>query len=208
MNFYQYIKRHLIVVVCLLVVGYGIVAYIHIVCPEIINEPHAKDVAVSFSPVYNEDGSTFHARLGIGYRQGLLIFESVVTLFMTWVLYRMIEYYNIYFGIKRFWSYFADFGAASMLARFPTRLTGKYTLDYWYVKAGHGTYDFFDFCIGICILGILLWMIPYYIKYHQYKKQHTAGMNTWQKLWWEIKFGLKLIKTSFCPIKTWWKDIE
>lgn len=208
MNFYQYVKRHLIFVICLLVIGYGIVAYIHIVCPQKIGQTHTKGAAVAFVPMYNEDGSTVHAKLGIGYQQGLLIFESVVALFATLILYRMIEYYCIFFGIKRIWSYFVDFGTASVLARFPTRLTGKYTLDYVYIKASHSVYDFFDFCIGICITGILIWMIPYCIKYHEYKRVHTVGMHFGQKLLWEMKFGLHMIKSTFYPIKTWWKDIE
>lgn len=208
MNFKQYVKRHLIFVICLLVIGYGIVAYIHIVCPEKIGQPHARGAAFAFAPVYNEDGSAFHARLGIGYQQGLLIFESVVTLFATLLLYRMMEYYCIFFGIKRIWSYFVDFGAASALARFPMWLLGKYTLDYWYIRAGHGTYDFFDFCIGICVAGVLIWIIPFYVKYLKYKKLHTAGMNFVQKFVWEMKLSLQLLKTSFCPIKTWWEDIS
>ena len=208
MNLKQYVKCHLIFVISLLVIGYGIVVYIHIACPEKIGQPHARGVAVAFAPVYNEDGSTFHARLGIGYQQGLLIFESVVTLFTTLVMYRLIEYYNIFFEIKRFWIYFVDFGAASMFARFPTRLTGRYTLDYLYIRASHATYDFFDFCIGICVVGILIWMIPLCIKYYRYKKTHTTGMTFGQKFVWEMKLSFQLLKTSFCPIKTWWKDID
>ena len=208
MNLKQYVKRHLIFVICLLVIGYGIIAYIQIVCPEKIGQPHAGDAAFAFAPVYNKAGSTFHAKLGIGYQQGLLIFEAVVSLFAILMLYRMIEYYSIFIGIKRVWSYFVDFGMASALARFSTRLLGKYTLDYFYIRAGHATYDFFDFCIGISIVGVLIWMIPFYIKYHKYKKLHTVGMTFGQKFVWEMKLSFQLLKTSFCPIKTWWKDID
>lgn len=208
MSFHQYVKRHLIFVVCLLVIGYGIVAYIHMVCPERIGQPPARGVEVAFAPVYNENGSALHARLGIGYQQGLLIAESLVALCLNWILYRLVEYHNIFFGMKRGWNYFLDFGFASIIARIPTSLLGIYTLDYLYIKKGHATYDFFDFCIRIYVTGMLLWIIPFCIKFYKYKKEHTAGMNFWEKFKWDVRLNLQLMKTPFLPVKMWWKDID
>ena len=72
MSLHQYIRCHVIVVLVLLLIGYGIVTYIHAVCPEKIGQPHAKGVQVDFAPVYNEDGSTFHARLRYRIQAGIV----------------------------------------------------------------------------------------------------------------------------------------
>ena len=206
MSFYQYLRRHMIVVICLLLIGYGIVAYIHIVCPEKIGQPHTRGAQVAFAPVYNEDGSTFHAKLEIGYRQGLLILESIIALFCIWVLYKMVLYYSIFFGMTSRWTYFVDFGCATAVARLPVRLAGIYVLDYLYIRMGHGTYDFFDLCIGVSMVGMVLWYLPFYVRYHRYKKVHTKGMKFWEKFKWEMCFGVDMLKMLFRPIRTWWKD--
>lgn len=205
MSFNQYVRRHMILVVCLLVIGYGIAAYIYIACPERIGQPHAKGVLVDFAPIYNEDGSTFHARLDIGYQQGLLIFENVVSLFCVWLLYKIIAYYDIFFGIKGDWSYLADFVCAAAIARLPMHLSGRYVLDYLYIK-GRGTYDFFDFCIGICVGGILIWYVVFCVKYRKYKKEQTAGMRFWERFKWAMKLSLDLPKVYLRPMKTWWTN--
>lgn len=208
MSLRQYLIRHMIVVICLLMIGYGIVAYIHIVCPEKIGQPYARGVQVAFAPVYNEDGSTFHAKIDIGYRQGLLILESIVSVFCIWILYKLFLYYSIFFGMTSKWTYFADFGCATAIARLPVRLAGKYVLDYLYIRMGHGVYDFFDLCIGVSIVGMVLWYIPCCVRYHRYKKAHTKGMKFREKFRWEMRFGFDMLKKLFCPLRTWWRDVS
>ena len=207
MNLYQYIKRHLIVIICLVVIGYSIVALIHLVFPHRIEQSFVRGESIAFVPEYNKYGSMFHAKLKIGYRQGLLIAECVIMLPVMYLFYRLVEYYNIFFGLKRFWSYFIDFGCAVVVGRLPTHLLGIYTLDYLYIRATHSIYDFFDLCIGVFSIGMLGWLIPYNIRYHHYKKSHTRGMRLWQKIKWEFQFGIKSIRMSLSPIKTWWKDV-
>lgn len=208
MSLYKYMRRHLIVVICLLLVGFGIVAYIHIVCPEKIGQTQVRGMKIAFDPVYNDDGSMFHAKLKIGYRQGLLILESVLALICTWLMYKLLLYYSIFFGIKSWWTYFVDFGCAAAIARLPVRLAGMYVLDYLYIWLGHSTYDFFDFCIGICGVGVVLWLIPACIKYYQYKRENTKGMHFWKKCKWEMRFSIEMTKMLFRPIKSWWKDVD
>lgn len=208
MSLYQYMRRHMIVVVCLLLIGYGIVAYIHIICPEKIGQPRARGVEAAFAPVYNEDGSTFHAKLDIGYQQGLLIFESIIALFCVWILYKMILYYSRFFGMSGRWIYFIDFACATAVARLPVRLAGLYVLDYFYIRMGHGTYDFFDICIGISIVGMVLWYIPFCVRYHRYKKEKTGGMRFREKFRWEMRFGANMLKMIFRPIRTWWEEVN
>ena len=208
MSLHQYIRRHVIVVLVLLLIGYGIVAYIHAVCPEKIGQPHAKGVQVDFAPVYNEDGSTFHARLDIGYRLGLLILESVITLFGSWILYKVVLYYCVFFGMKSWWTYLVDFGCASAIGRLPVRLAGMYVLDYFYIGFRHSTYDFFDFCIGICVVGLLVWLIPACLKYYSYKRKSTKGMGFWERCKWEMRFSMEMGKMLFRPLRSWWKDVS
>lgn len=208
MNLNQYLRHHMIVVVCLLLIGYGIVAYIHIACPEKIGQPHTRGAQVAFAPVYNEDGSTFHAKMDIGYQQGLLILESVIALFCVWILYKMILYYGMFFGLSARWTYFIDFSCATAFARLPVRLAGMYVLDYLYISVGNGTYDFFDLCIGVTIVGMVLWYIPFGVRYHRYKREHTKGMGFWEKFRWEMRFGANMFKMLFRPIRTWQKDVD
>ena len=206
MSFYQYLKRHIFLIICLLVIGFGIVGYIELFCPEKIGVPSTKGVNYAFEPIYNKKGSLYHAKLGIGYRQGLLILECLVTLISLVYFYRFVLYYNIFFKIKGDWLYFLDFGSAVIIARLINYLLGRYVLDYIYIRAGHAIYDFFDFCIGICIVGIVLWCIPVGVKYHRYKKENTKGMSLREKFRWEMKLTFDFIKMPFRPIRTWWKS--
>lgn len=196
----------MIVVFCLLLIGYGIVAYIHIACPEKIGQPHERGVQAAFVPVYNEDGSMFHAKAHIGYRQGLLIGEAIIGLFCSWVLYKIVLYYCVFFKMKTWWIFFLDFGCASAIARLLTHLAGRYVLDYLYIRGMHSTYDFFDLCIGVCIVGIFVWLFPACIRYYRYKRLETKGMGFWAKFKWEIQFTLVMWKMLFRPVKTWWNE--
>lgn len=205
MGLKQFVKRHIIFVICLALIGYGIIAFIYIACPEKIGHSDVRGQAVAFAPIYNKSGSTFHAKLGIGYKQALLVAECIVCMLAVLAMYKMIAYYNMFFGINMCWIYFVDFGGAAVLGRLPMDLMGFYTLDYLYIAATRYTYDFFDICIGICIVGVLLWCVPMSIKYHKYKVEHTKGMKFLEKLKWEVKFSFKILGASLRPIKIWWK---
>ncbi|MDE5824527.1 MAG: hypothetical protein K2H91_07585 [Lachnospiraceae bacterium] len=208
MSLRQYVRRHLTIVICLLLIGYGIAVYIQSACPEKIGQTQVRGMKIAFDPIYNDDGSMFHAKLNIGYRQGLLILESVLGLVCIWIMYKMVLYYRIFFGMKSWWSYFVDFGCAAAIARVLIHLTGQYVLDYLYIWVSNSTYDFFDFCIGICVVGMLIWFIPACVKYYKYKHEKTKGMHFWEKFKWEIWFSVEMTKMLFCPIKAWWKDIN
>lgn len=206
MSIKQFVKHHIIFVVCLALIGYGMVAFIHIACPEKIEHNDVRGQAIAFAPIYNESGSTFHAKLGIGYNQALLVVECIVCMLMVLVMYKMVAYYNMFFGLNMCWSYFVDFGGAVVLGRLPMDLLGFYTLDYLYIAATRYTYDLFDIYIGICFVGALFWCVPMSIKYHKYKVGHTKGMKFLEKLKWEVTFSVKLLGTSLRPMRVWWKE--
>lgn len=204
MSLSQYIKRHVLFSICLALIGYAIIAFIYIYCPEKIGHNDVIGKKLAFAPIYNKSGSTLHALLGIGYNQVLLIIECIICVFIVIFMHKIVAYYNIFLNLDRWWAYIVDFACAAVLGRLPVNLLGFYTLDYLYISMTRYTYDFFDICLGICVIGILVWCIPISIKYHKYKVSHTKGMKIWEKIKWEIGFGFKIIRESLRPMKIWW----
>ncbi len=158
-------------------------------------------------PVYNTDGSWLHGRWGIGYNGLLLYLENIAGLFVVGYLFRMVAAYNAFFGLSAGWLYFLDFEIMVPVYRMASRLFHPYTLDYLRIR-GHGTFDFPDFCIGVGIAGILLWLIPSLIKYYRYKRKKTAGMSFVQKLKWEFRMSGRLMYLPFVKEGGWEERFE
>lgn len=169
--------------------------------PLILND----DMAVV--PVYNRDGSWLHGLWGIGYNGALLCLENIAGLFVAGYLYRMVDAYNIFFGLSAGWLYVIDLEIMVPVFRLADRIWHPYTLDYLYIR-GYGTFDFPDFCIGVGIAGILLWLIPALIKYYRYKREQTAGMRFVQKLKWEFRMSGRILYLPFVRKSRWEERFE
>lgn len=100
------------------------------------------------------------------------------------------------------WLYAVDIEMAVPLYRCIAWLYSPYTLDYLYIK-GYGTCDFPDFCIGVGIFFLLLWLIPAMVSYYRFQRPHTKGMHFWEKFKWEWRFTVVMVKAVFMKRERW-----
>lgn len=165
-------------------------------------EPIVINAWLEISPVYNENGSWFHGKIGIGYIRWLLLLESAVIIILEFYLFRYIDVMRYFFQVNSLGLYALNFGIATGLYRLFTGIRGVFVLDYLYIK-GLGTYDFPDLYLLICLLGACLWMIPAMIAYYKYRRIKVKGMTFGQKLLWEFKFTGLVSKAAILPRKKW-----
>jgi len=157
-------------------------------------------------PVYNDDGSWIHGKLGIGYIGWLLISEDIITILMAIYLFRFMEACNRFFGISQGWLYSLDFGIATTLYRLITEVRKVFTLDY--LNIGRNTFDFPDFYLGVLMAGLIIWYFPVMGAYHKYKKNKIKGMCFKEKLIWEFKFSGMLLKIPVLNKKKWQETFD
>lgn len=107
------------------------------------------------------------------------IIRHTVALLMEVGIIRMIAYGNRLLHITDMWLYFFDFGISALLSRVLESILSKHSM-VWF-RIGGRSFDFFDICIGICCGGMVLWIIPFLIRWYQYKKIFTEGMTRKEK---------------------------
>lgn len=194
-------KLHLILVFALFLFA-GLIEYlVFLHYNELTVSPWALSRRLIIRPVYNSNGSWFHARIGIGYLRWLQILEDLVSILLLLYLYRFIDAWNLFFRINRSWLYMLDFSAANLLYRLYTNLRGAFTLDYFRIT--NSTYDLPDLYLGISFVGIVLWLMPSLYEYYRYKRQRTEGFRFMDKLIWELKLTGVFLKTPFLPRQKW-----
>lgn len=164
--------------------------------------PYVINRHLAIWPVYNMDGSWLHGKWGIPYNAPLLIGEHVMVIFLTVLLWRMMESCNVLFDLSAGWLYGLDLEFAAAVYRLIAMTYRPYTLDYLYIR-GLGCFDFPDFCIGIGIGWILLWLVPMMRRYYALKRKQTLGMRFWDKLKWEWRLSVLIGKTVFRPKREW-----
>lgn len=141
---------------------------------ELSEHPLILNRYLSIRPIYNENGSLFHAKSGIGYVRWLLLSENIITVFLLVYLFRFLDAWNT---------------------------LGVFPLDY--LKVRNATYDFPDLYLGICFIGLIFWLIPSFFFYYRYKKQKLKGAGLTQKIIWELKLTGLFLKCPFLPKEKW-----
>lgn len=166
-------NRHILLVLILLVASGVAEAVFTFYYEGLRAQPLMLGSFLQIRPVYNEAGSMFHARLGIGYVNWLLLLEHAVTLIIAAYIYRALELWGYFFRVSQRFLYALDCGIAGTLYRVITRFRGTFTLDYLRVR--RSTYDIPDLCIGICVAGMICWIILFLMHYYPYKKEKSGA---------------------------------
>ncbi len=187
----------------LILLGFAVVIGIHAVYGDTLEEVSIGSGQFAFAPVYNRGGSWLHEKLDLGYRPGLLLAEGVVTLLACVFCIRFVGFLNWALGLKPGWDCWMYVMLSTAIARILQVLSGQYTLDYIYIKALHGTFDLFDFYLGIGLVGMVIWVLWAEVRYYRLKKRVTAGMGFFQKLKWELSFTGKALQAVFMPKARW-----
>lgn len=169
---------------------------------ELQNQPLIICGFLRIYPIYNDNGSWFHGRLGIGYIRSLLVFEDIMALLAEVFLFRYIDCMCSFFSLSRRTLMLVACGMSATMYRLFTRIRGVYVLDYLHVK-GYGVFDLPDLYLFLAMAGILLWLLPYMKAYHPYKKQKVEGMPLLQKWGWELRFSGMFLQAVFLPKKKW-----
>lgn len=205
MNLVRKYKKHIFVILLLILIA-SLMEYVMTICyAKLLREPLSVGHLFSFHPVYNESGSWYHARLGLGYSQGLLIVENVVALLIIGLAYRFMGAWGWFFGMRSFWPYLLDFVLAPILYRLFHSVLGIYTLDYIRIasKRGSNTYDFPDFYLGISVMAMLIWFVFALMPYYKYKQIQVKGMRPLTKFMWEFHLMVLFTKAVFAPKERW-----
>lgn len=204
-NFIKQYKKHLFIILLLILIAGLAESIVTIYYDKLLQEPIAVGNLFTIRPVYNESGTWYHAKVGIGYIRGLLIIENIAALLMAWFLYCYLDVWGWFFGMRSFWLYVFDFVFAPTLYRLFHDIPGIYTLDYIRIigKRSIVTYDFPDFYLFISVAGILTWLMIALVPYYKYKHTQVKGMRYLSKLLWELKLAITFIKAIFVPRKQW-----
>lgn len=205
MNFIKQCRKHIIFILLLILIAGLMEGVMTIYFDKLVQEPLSVGRLVSLRPVYNKSGSWYHARLRLGYMQGLLIAENITTLFLVWFFYRFLEAWGWLFGMRSFWLYLFDFALAPTLYRLFHNVLGIFTLDYVRIvsRQGSSTFDFPDFYLGIFVVAIFVWLVFALIPYYKYRHTRVKGMRFLSKLAWELRLTALLIKAVFVPKERW-----
>lgn len=205
MNLIRQYKKHIIVILLLILIASLMEYVMTIYYDKLLQEPLYVGYLLSLRPVYNESGSWYHARLGIGYAQGLLIAENVAALLIVWLIYRFMEIWGWFFGMRSFWLYLLDFALAPTLYRLFHSVPGIYTLDYIRIvdKRGTVTFDFPDFYLGISVVAMLVWLVFALIPYYKYKQTQAKSMRLLSRFAWEFHLMVSFTKAVFIPKERW-----
>ena len=205
MNFIRKCKKHIIFILLLILVAGLLEGTMTIYFDRLVQEPLPIGRFISLRPVYNKSGSWYHAKLGIGYTQGLLIAENITTLFIVWFLYRFLEAWGWFFDMHSSWLYLFDFVLAPTLYRLFHNVLGIFTLDYIRIagRRSANTFDFPDIYLGIAVVTIFVWLVFALIPYYKYKHIQVKGMRVLSKLVWEFRLSVLFIKAVFVPKERW-----
>ncbi len=195
--------RQLLLTCLLVIIGFSVVTGIHVVYGDTLEEVFIGNQWLAFKPVYNRDGSWLHGRLNVGYRPGLLLAEGILTLFAGVFCIRFMGFFNYVIQLSSVWSCWLYVMLSTTIARIIQVLAGQYTLDYIYIGVMHGTFDLFDFYLGIGLAGLMVWVVLAEIKYRRLRKACTEGMRFWQRLKWEFSFMGRTFQAAFLPRARW-----
>ena len=69
-------------------------------------------------------------------------------------------------------------------------------------------YDFPDFCIGIFVIGILIWAICLSFISRRYVKEKRSGMSFTERIVWGVRFRRMLFRVFFLPKVRWQEEFE
>lgn len=134
------------------------------------------------------------------------IIRHTVVLLIEVGLIRMIAYGNRLFHITDAWLYSFDFGISALLSRVLESILSKHSM-VWFRIAGR-SFDFFGICVGIFCSGMVLWLIPFLIRWYQYKGIFTKGMTRKEKRRWEWKVQFQMMKAIVIPLDELENDLE
>lgn len=201
MNLIRQYRKHITFILLLILIAGLMECVMTIYYDKLLQEPLSVGHLFSLRPVYNESGSWYHARLGIGYAQGLLIAENIAALLIIWLAYRFMETWGWFFCMRSFWLYLLDFALAPTLYRLFHSALGIYTLDYIRIvgRRSTNTFDFPDFYLGISFVAMLVWFIFALIPYYKYKHIQVKDMRFLSRLMWEFHLTTLFVKAVFIP---------
>lgn len=205
MNLIRQYRKHILFILLLILIAGLMECVMAIYYDKLIQEPLSVGHLFILRPVYNESGSWYHARLGIGYAQGLLIVENVAALLIIWLAYRFLEAWGWFFSMHSFWPYLLDFVLAPTLYRLFHSVLGIYTLDYIRIvgRRRTNTFDFPDFYLGISVVAMLIWFIFALIPYYKYKHIQVKDMRFLSRFVWEFHLMTLFTKAVFIPKECW-----
>ena len=205
MNLIRQYRKHIFFILLLILIAGLMECVMAIYYDKLVQEPLSVGHLFNFRPIYNKSGSWYHARLGIGYAQGLLIAENVAALLIVWLAYRFMEAWGWFFGMHSRWLYLLDFVLAPTLYRLFHSVLGIYTLDYIRIagKRGANTFDFPDLYLGISVMAMLVWLIFALILYYKYKQIQVKGMQLLSRFVWEFHLMILFTKAVFIPKERW-----
>ena len=203
------IKNKYIVLVCILFLAAAAAeGFVYMNYGKLQEQPVMLGRFLRIYPIYNDDGSWLHGRLGIGYVRGLLVLEDILSFLVEVFLIRYISSICDFFSISRKVLMAAACAMAATFYRFFTRLRGVYVLDYLHVR-GRGVFDLPDLYLFLTMVGIILWIVvPYYKAYHPFKKEKVKGMPLLQKWALELRFAGIFLQAAFLPKDRWEKLFE
>lgn len=205
MNLIRQCRKHIFFILLLILIAGLIECVMVIYYDKLVQEPLSVGHLCSLRPVYNENGSWYHARLGIGYTQGLLIAENIAALLIVWIAYRFMEAWGWFFGMRSSWLYLLDFCLAPTLYRLFHSVLGLYTLDYIRIvgRRSTNTFDFPDFYLGISVVAMLVWLVFALMPYYKYKQTQVKNMRFLSKFVWEFHLMASFTKAVFIPKEHW-----
>lgn len=206
MKNFKNIKNHLIIIVILIFIAglaEGIV-YFHFY--ELRESPIVLSNFLRIYPTYNRNGSWFHGRIGIGYIRWLLIFERIFILLVSFYLFRFMKAYGHFFHMSMLWLHITDFAFAVAIYRIVTSIRGVFTLDY--LDLGRYIYDFPDLCLGMLMVGLLIWLIPALTKYYRFRNTKVKGLSFIKRQIWDLKFAVMFLKAAVIPESRWETEFE
>lgn len=173
---------------------------------ELRRQPIVINKFLQIYPVYNQDGTWLHGKIGIGYVSWLLYFESILSLFLLIVMIRYMDLLTCFFGLSQKWFFIMDIGIAPALYRIFTTIRRAYTLDYLQIK--QMVYDFPDLCIGVFVIGILVWAILLSFIFYKYNKEKRKEMSFKERLVWGVQFRQMLFRVFFLPRIRWEEEFK
>lgn len=195
-------KKYIILTCVLFLAAYLAERLVLLHIDELRMQPMPLGGFLEIYPVYNDHGSWFHGKIGIGYVRPLLIFEDIFTLMMEVFLLRYIASLCDFFSMSRKILMVVACSMPATAFRLFTRIRGVYVLDYLYLK-GRSVFDLPDLYLFIAVAGLFIWIIPLLRVYYPYKNKKVKGMSMLQKWAWEFRFAGLFLKAAFVPRDRW-----
>lgn len=200
---WKYHVFFILILFCIAALLEGVVSFYF---DELRRQPVIINRFLKIYPIYNRDGTWLHGKIGIGYISWLLHLEAMLSLLLLAIMVRYMEVLICFFGLSDRWLFLIDIGMVPAFYRMFTRIRGTYTLDY--LQINQMVYDFPDFCIGVFVIGILIWAICLSLVSRKYIREKRNGRSFAERMIWSVRFRRMLFQVFFLPKAQWQEKFE